>query len=109
MVRPNTSDDVIAPIIRPVCWCRGVAPTRNPVLRSCDVAPALAAAVQTMAPTAGAIGALASPVQPSATKIVQVRISVAIVIPEIGFDELPISPVMGDETATKKKPKMPMR
>ena len=31
--------------------------------------------------------------------------SVAIVIPEIGFDEVPICPVMRDETVTKKKPK----
>ena len=51
-----------------------------------------------------AIGAYASPVQPIATKIVHVRISVAIVIPEIGFDELPMSPVMRDDTLTKKKP-----
>ena len=31
---------------------------------------------------------VASPVQPSATKIVQVRISVAMVIPEMGFDDV---------------------
>ena len=52
-----TSDEVITPIIRPICWWRGVAPTRKPVLRSCEVAPALAAAMQTMAPTDSAIGA----------------------------------------------------
>ena len=40
-----------------LCWWRGVAPTRKPVLRSCDVAPALAAAMQTMAPTMSAMGA----------------------------------------------------
>ena len=46
---------------------------------------------------------------PSATKIVQVRIRVAIVMPEIGFDEDPISPVIRDETVTKKKPKITIR
>ena len=33
----------------------------------------------------------------------------AIVMPEIGFDELPISPVMRDDTVTKKKPKSTTR
>src|SRR4029450_8288271 len=61
--------------------------------------------MQTTAPTHRAIGEYHSPVHPSATKIVHVRISVAIVMPEIGFDELPISPVMRDDTLTKKKPK----
>ena len=37
--------------------------------------------------------------------MVHVRISVAIVIPEIGFDEEPMRPVMRDETVTKKNPK----
>ena len=32
-------------------------------------------------------------------------ISVAIVIPEMGFDDDPISPVMRDDTVAKKKPK----
>jgi hypothetical protein len=40
---------------------------------------------------------------------VHVRISVAIVIPEIGFDEDPISPVMRDDTVTKKNPKTTIR
>ena len=30
---------------------------------------------------------------------------VAMVMPEIGFDEVPMRPVMRDETVTKKKPK----
>jgi hypothetical protein len=33
-----------------------------------------------------------------------VMISVAIVMPEIGFDDDPIKPVMRDETVAKKKP-----
>ena len=34
----------------------------------------------------------------------QVRRSVATVMPEMGFDEDPISPVSRDETVTKRKP-----
>jgi hypothetical protein len=37
-----------------------------------------------------------------------VRMSVAMVMPEIGFDELPIKPTMREETVTKKKPKTTM-
>ena len=40
---------------------------------------------------------------------VQVRISVAIVMPETGFDDDPISPTIRDETVTKKNPKMMTR
>ena len=36
-------------------------------------------------------------------------ISVAIVMPEIGFDDEPMRPVMRDDTVAKKKPKMMMR
>ena len=38
-------------------------------------------------------------------KIRQVNSSVATVIPEIGFDEEPISPVSREETVTNRKPK----
>ena len=38
-----------------------------------------------------------------------VMISVAMVMPEIGFDEEPISPVMRDDTVAKKKPKSTIR
>ncbi len=61
--------------------------------------------MQTTAPTHRAIGPYGLPVQPSATNIRQVRISVAMVIPEIGLDEVPISPVMRDETVTNRNPK----
>ncbi len=44
-----------------------------------------------------------SPVQPRATKSRQVRISVAIVMPEIGFDEEPIRPVMRDDTVDEEE------
>ncbi len=61
--------------------------------------------MQTTAPTTSASGAHVSPTRPIATKIVHVRINVAIVIPEIGLEELPIRPVMRADTVTKKKPK----
>ena len=35
--------------------------------------------------------------------------SVAMVIPEIGFEEVPINPVIRDETVAKKKPKIRIR
>ena len=49
------------------------------------------------------------PVQPRTTKIRQVSRRVATVMPEIGFDDEPISPVRRDETVTKRNPKMMMR
>src|SRR3989304_4297678 len=61
--------------------------------------------MQTIAPTHSATGPYAPPGPPSATKIGQVRISVAIVMPETGFDDDPMRPTMRDETVTKKKPK----
>ena len=41
-----------------------------------------------------------------ARKTRQVSSSVATVIPEIGFDDEPISPVSREETVTNRKPKM---
>ena len=45
------------------------------------------------------------PVQPTTRKTRQVSSSVATVMPEIGLDEDPISPVSRDETVTNRKPK----
>ena len=47
-----------------------------------------------------------TPVQPIRRKIVAVPISAAMVMPEIGFALTPISPVMREETTTKKNPKI---
>src|SRR4029450_11122652 len=77
-----------------------------PVFRSCDGFPALAAAMQTIAPTQSAIGEYMSPVQPRPTNSRHVRINVAIVMPEVGLDGGRMRPVMRDETVAKKKPKM---
>src|SRR5512139_4044379 len=70
--------------------------------------------MQTIAPTESAAAWAAamfdaSFAQPATTKIRQVTSSVAIVIPEIGFDDEPISPTMREETATKKKPNTTIR
>ena len=62
--------------------------------------------MQTIAPTHSAIGWYTSPVQPRPTNTRQVAISVAIVIPEIGFDDDPIRPTIRLATVTKKNPKI---
>ncbi|OQA03688.1 MAG: hypothetical protein BWY67_02400 [Bacteroidetes bacterium ADurb.Bin397] len=80
-----------------------------PVFKSCDVAPAFAAAIQIILPTTKAIGSNTLPVQPTAIKINAVPMSVAIVIPEIGFEELPIIPTIRLETVTKKNPNITTR
>jgi len=43
-VHPTASAEPIAPIRMAICCRRGVAPTRNPVLRSWEVLPPLATA-----------------------------------------------------------------
>src|SRR6185312_10740528 len=48
-------------------------------------------------------------VHPITRNIAQVAIRVAMAMPEMGFDELPINPVMRDETVTKRNPKMTTR
>src|SRR2546429_8869070 len=83
----------------------GVAPSRNPVFKSCEVVPALEDAIQTIAPTLRAIAKyLGSPVRPRTTKMRQVPIRVATAIPEFGQEEDPTWPVRREETTAKKKP-----
>jgi len=66
---------------------------------------AFEAAMQTMAPTqrrdrlVGVAGPAEGDEQQAGA------MSVAIVIPETGFDDVPMMPTMRDETVTKKKPK----
>src|SRR5438445_11550107 len=47
--------------------------------------------------------------QPSDKKMSDVMSSVATVIPEMGFDELPTSPVRRELTVTKRNPRIRMR
>src|ERR1051326_9181833 len=63
-------------------------------------------AMQTTPPIASASAPKAEAVQPSTRKMAEVAIKVAIVMPETGLAELPMSPVMRDETVTNKKPKI---
>src|SRR5436853_16528 len=93
-----------------ICCFRGVEPTRKPVFRSCDVVPPFEAAIHTMPPTESAVTKYGSgAVHPRIRKIRHVNKRVATVIPEIGFDDEPTSPVSRDETVTNKNPKMTIR
>ena len=60
-----TRAEVKAPTRIAICCNRGVAPTRKPVLRSCEVVPPLEAAMQTTAATDSAVSVagLARPAQ----------------------------------------------
>src|SRR6478672_8365877 len=88
----------------PICCDLGVAPTRNPVFKSCAVVPPLDAAMQTTPAIVRAVSVSDFVVLCSARKIKHVSSSVATVMPEIGFDDDPISPVSRDDTVTNKNP-----
>src|SRR5437763_8897178 len=62
--------------------------------------------MQTTPPMVSASAPYAGAVQPSTRKTAEVAIRVAMAMPEMGFDDVPINPVMRDETVTKRKPKM---
>ena len=104
-VKPITTVEITTPIISASCCFQGVAPIRKPVFRSCDVSPAFDAAMQTTLPMVIASTPNAGAVQPCTKKIAEVAISVAIVIPETGLAELPMSPTIRDATVTKRNPK----
>ena len=99
-----TMAEVKAPTRIATCCFQGVAPTRKPVFRSCDVVPPLDDAMQTTPAIDSAVSRYSGPTQPSTTKIRQVRSSVAIVMPEIGLDDEPITPVMRELTVTNRNP-----
>src|SRR5687768_13831278 len=91
---PRTSAEASAPTKIATCWRHGVPPTQNPVFRSCEVVPPFDAAMQTMPPIESAVTKYGSAaVQPKARNTSEVISSVATVMPEIGFDDEPISPV----------------
>ena len=102
---PMEKTETSTPTSSASCCARGVAPTRKPVFKSCDVLPALAEAMQTTPPMLMASAANAAPVQCSTRKTAQVAIRVAMAMPEMGFDDVPMSPVMREETVTNKNPK----
>src|SRR6476620_4917719 len=97
------------PIRIAICCNRGVAPTRNPVLRSCEMVPPLDDAMQTIPPIDSAVTKYGGAVQPITRKMRQVKSRVAIIIPDVGQEDDPTSPVSRDETRVKRKPNATMR
>src|SRR6476646_6160133 len=65
--------------------------------------------MQTTPPIVIARAENAVPVQPMTRNMAHVAIRVAMAMPEIGLEELPINPVMRDETVTKRNPKTTTR
>src|SRR5438128_2327505 len=61
--------------------------------------------MQTTAATVRAVSMYEWSRQPTAKKMMHVNSKVAMVMPEIGLEEEPISPVRREETVTNKKPK----
>ena len=96
-------------MISPICCFLGVAPNINPVLRSCDVSPAIAVTIQIIEPIAIAPTIPEAPVSPVILSINVENRSVAIAIPETGLLLLPTRPTILDETAPKKKPNSAIR
>src|SRR5215831_15679786 len=90
-IGPSTKADASAPTRIAICWNLGVEPTRNPVLRSCEVVPPLEAAIHTIPPIDKAVTKYGGAVQPMIRKMRHVSKSVATVMPEIGFDDDRIS------------------
>src|SRR6059058_5960257 len=98
MVPPMTRAEVSAPIRMAYCWYFGVAPTRYPVFRSCEVVPPLDEAMHTTAATEMAVSIAGTSRRPTRTNTRQVTRRVAMVMPEIGLDDEPTSPVRRDDT-----------
>src|SRR5881396_1748716 len=95
-----------APMNCPNCCLAGVAPTRNPVFRSCEMSPAFDAAMQTTVPTVRMAARADGSLHPQSTNTTETPRSVTSVIADVGFDETPIKPTMRDDTTTKQIPKM---
>ena len=97
------------PIRIAICCDFGVEPTRKPVFRSCEIVPPFDDAMQTMPPMESAVTKYGGAVQPMMRKMRHVSKSVAIIMPEVGQDDEPTSPVSREPTVTKRKPKAMMR
>src|ERR1044071_384871 len=95
-----------APRNWPNCWRAGVAPTSQPVLRSCEMSPAFDAAIQTTVPAVRMAARADGSFQPRSTKTIETPSSVTSVIADVGFDDTPIRPTMREETTTKQTPKI---
>jgi len=106
--RPKTRADAKAPTKIAYCCNFGVPPTRKPVFRSCEVVPPLEAAMQTTAPDRQRGDVIGAPRPANDQEDQTGEQHVATVMPEMGFEEEPISPVSREETVTKQKPKSTM-
>ena len=62
---PMTTAEIRAPTRIETCCFQGVAPTRKPVLRSCEVVPPLDEAMQTIPAIDSAVRRYSGPTQPS--------------------------------------------
>src|ERR1043166_4504846 len=108
-MEPSARADAGAPTRMAICCALGVEPTRKPVFKSCEVVPPFEAAIQTMPPIESAVTKYGGAVQPIIRNTRHVSSNVATVMPEIGFEDDPISPVSLEETVTNKKPKATIR
>ena len=79
---------------------------QEPVLRSCEVSPAILAAMATTQPMVSAAALPFMSVQPSTRKIPAVPSSAAMVMPLVGLLVTPTSPTMREATVTKKNAKI---
>ena len=101
---PIAAAETTTPIISPICCFFGVAPTINPVFKSCEQSPAIAAMTQIIPPIAMAPVIPSTPVVPVAFRSNVAIRSVAIAIPDTGLLEDPMSPTIREETVAKKNP-----
>src|SRR2546422_6485088 len=108
-IGPSTTAEARVPTRIAIWVYFGVEPIRKPVLRSCEVVPPFEAAMQTMAPMESAVTKYGGAVQPMIKNTRQVSSNVATVMPDIGFDDEPISPVSREETVTNRNPKPTIR
>src|SRR3954469_1884687 len=97
-VKPIATTETATPMMSASCCLAGVAPTRKPVFKSCEVLPALADAMQTTPPMLMASAKNAGAVHPMTKNMAHVAMRVAIAMPEMGFEDVPINPVIREET-----------
>ena len=99
---------VAAPMSCPNCCFAGVAPTRKPVLRSCEMSPDLLAAMATIVPTVKTATCDFISVQPAARKQSGGAQERHQRDAEVGCEETPTMPTIRAVTVTKSIPKRAM-
>src|SRR3954469_3993945 len=106
---PTAAADANDPIVMASCWYFGVAPRMCPVLSAWAVLPPFDEAMHTTPAIIRAVSLISlpmcsTPAESRTTRMRQVSKRVATVIPEIGLDDDPISPVSRADTVTNKDP-----